>query len=298
MQRPPADIPSDPQIAAALVSDQHPSLAAPVTLTAEGWDNVIYRLGDDLAVRLPRRAVAIPLLLNEQRWLPGLAAVLPVTIPAPVAVGVPSDAFPWPWSIIRWVEGAGLDEVDAETRDAVADSFADTLLALHRPAPHGAPHNPVRGVPLVARTATWAGYRSRAGLSDSELDVIEAALADGLDAELHPGPPVWVHGDPHPANTVVDPATGTLVALLDFGDLSAGDPATDLAAAWFGFGPVGRARLIERLDADGDYDPDVWRRAKAWAAGTTLAIAAHSDDAPRMRAIADHTLIQLSHAAG
>jgi aminoglycoside phosphotransferase (APT) family kinase protein len=294
VQRPPADIPSDSQIAAALVAEQYPTLAAPVTLTAEGWDNVIYRLGDDLAVRLPRRAVAIPLLLNEQRWLPGLAAVLPVTIPAPVAVGIPSDAFPWPWSIIRWVEGPGLDEVAPETRDAVADSFADTLLALHRPAPPKAPHNPVRGVPLLARAATWDGYRSRSGLDDAALAVIEAALADGLDAELHPGPPVWVHGDPHPANTVVSAATGTLVALLDFGDLSAGDPATDLAAAWFGFGPDGRARLIERLDADGDYDPDVWRRAKAWAPGTTLAIAAHSDDSPRMRAIADHTLAQLT----
>jgi len=294
VQRPPADIPSDPALAAALVAQQHPRFSARVTLTAEGWDNTIYRLGDEHAVRLPRRAVAVPLLLNEQRWLPGLATVLPVTIPAPVAVGVPSEAFPWPWSIIRWADGPGLDQVPEQVRDAVADSFADALLALHQPAQSNAPHNPVRGVPLVARTATWAGYRERAGLDAAQWSVIDAALADGLDAEIYPGPPVWVHGDPHPANTVVDPERGILTALLDFGDLSAGDPATDLAAAWFGFGPVGRARLVERLDADGDYDPDVWRRAKAWAAGMTLAITTHSDDAPRMRAIADHTLGQLA----
>jgi aminoglycoside phosphotransferase (APT) family kinase protein len=246
-------------------------------------------------MRLPRRAVAVPLLLNEQRWLPGLASTLPVTIPAPVAVGVASEPFPWPWSIIRWADGPGLDEVDPEIRDAVADSFADALLALHQPAQANAPHNPVRGVPLVARSATWAGYRSRSGLDDAGLAVIEAALDDGLDAQIYPGPPVWVHGDLHPANTVVSVETGTLTALLDFGDLSAGDPATDLAAAWFGFGAVGRARFIERLTADGDYDADVWRRAKAWAAGMTLAIASHSDDAPRMRAIARHTLTQLAH---
>lgn len=296
MQRPPADIPSDPELAAALVTDQHPSLAAPVTRVADGWDNTIYRLGDDLAVRLPRRAVAVPLLLNEQRWLPDLAEVLPVTIPAPVAVGIPSPLFPWPWSVIRWVEGPGLDQVSETVRDAVADSFADALLALHRPAPAAAPHNPVRGVPLVARSVTWAGYRTRAGFDRARLAVLDRAVDDGLDAEIYPGPPVWVHGDPHPANTVVDPDRGILTALLDFGDLSAGDPATDLAAAWFGFGPEGRARLIERLTADGDYDADVWRRAKAWAAGMTLAIASHSDDAPRMRAIAMHTLTQLAAA--
>ncbi len=293
MHRPPSDIPSDAELAAALVAEQHPAYSAPLTAAVEGWDNAIYRLGTEYAVRLPRRAVAVPLLRNEHRWLPGLATVLPVTIPAPVAIGVESEAFPWPWSIIRWIEGRGLDEVDPTTRDAVADSYADALLALHRPAPPSAPHNPVRAVPLVARSATWAGYRSRARLGRAERAAIDRALADGLDAEIYPGSAVWVHGDPHPANSIVDEERGTLAALLDFGDLSAGDPATDLAVAWMGFGPEGRARFVERLSADGDYDADVWRRARAWAAGLALAIATHSDDAPRMRAIAAHTVIQL-----
>jgi aminoglycoside phosphotransferase (APT) family kinase protein len=292
MKRPLLDIASSAQLVARLVADQHPALAGPVVATAEGWDNTLYRLGDALVVRVPRREVAVPLLLNEQRWLPALAAALPVAIPAPVAVGVPSERFPWPWSITPWIEGAGLDELAAADRDRAVDSVAEALVALHRPAPADAPRNPVRGVPLRARVESWAGYRAQADLDAEDLARVEAALCDGLDADEWTAPPVWLHGDLHPANTLVD-AHGDLAALIDFGDLGAGDPATDLSVAWLGFGTAGRTRLISRLTASGAYDEHVWRRARAWAAGLSLAFLAHSDDAPRMAAIGRHALAQL-----
>ena len=260
-----------------------------MTLSAEGWDNTVYRLGDDFAVRLPRRAVAIPLLLNEQRWLPGLAAVLPVTIPAPVAVGVSSDAFPWPWSIIRWVEGAGSRRGDPEARDTVADSFADALLALHRPAPPGAPHNPVRGVPLVARAATWAGYRERSRLDDAASRGDRGGPRRRTRRRDLPGAAGLGARRPAPGeHVVIRPRHPDGAARLR--RPQCGRSGHRSRRRLVRLRARRAARFIERLDADGDYDADVWRRAKAWAAGMTLAIAAPLRRRPRMRAIANHTL--------
>ncbi|MEO5534582.1 MAG: aminoglycoside phosphotransferase family protein [Pseudolysinimonas sp.] len=293
MKRPPSDIRSDAALVAALVAEQHPSFAGPVDLVAGGWDNVIYRLGSGFAARLPRREVAVPLIENEQRWLPTLTTVLPVIIPSPLAVGRPTARFPWPWSIVAWIDGSGLDEVPPPVRDAAADTTADALLALHRRAPGGAPVNRVRGVPLADRLEAWRGNLAATDLDGDDLGMVEAAFAAGATAAIWDGDPVWVHGDLHPANTVVDPVRGDLVALLDFGDLCSGDPATDLALAWTGFGPEGRAQLRERLDANGSYDDAVWVRARAWAAGLAVTYLAHADDAPRMGAIARHTFTQL-----
>lgn len=293
MLRPPADIASDPALVAALIDTQHPEFAGPLVQVAEGWDNVIYRLGSRHVVRLPRREAAVALLLAEQRWLPELAPALPVAIPAPIAIGVPTALFPWPWSIGPWIEGLGLDEVLPAEADLTAGAMADTLLALHRPAPDDAPRNEVRGVPLRTRTERWAAYYAKVGLTDDVAALVEAALDGGLAASDWAAPPVWVHGDLHPANTVVS-VHGDLAALIDFGDLCSGDPATDLAIAWTGYGAAGRAVLRDRLTASGAYGADVWARARAWAAGLSLAFLAHADDAPRMGAIARHAFAQLA----
>src|SRR4051812_29526430 len=99
VKMPAAEIEISVELVAALVDAQHPDLAAPLRQVANGWDNVIFRLGEDLAVRLPRRAVAATLIENEQRWLSVLAPELPVPVPVPVRIGTPSAAFGWPWSI-------------------------------------------------------------------------------------------------------------------------------------------------------------------------------------------------------
>src|SRR5947199_9685209 len=97
---PAAAVDVDEPLVRSLLREQHPDLAGlPLQVAAFGWDNVVYRLGSELAVRLPRRAVAVPLVEHEQRWLPQLARRLPLPIPAPVRTGAPGRGYPWPWSI-------------------------------------------------------------------------------------------------------------------------------------------------------------------------------------------------------
>ncbi|WP_226925311.1 aminoglycoside phosphotransferase family protein [Georgenia thermotolerans] len=283
--KPAAEVAVDAGLVRRLLAAQHPDLAdLPLRLVASGWDNVIYRLGDDIAVRLPRRAAAAGLIEHEQRWLPVLAPRLPVAVPAPVRRGVPGHGYPWAWTVTRWMAGTTAAEAPPGERRALAEPLAAFVTALHRPAPADAPLNPVRGVPLPTRHDAVVG-RLTGGL------VPQAERAAALWAELSAtpawaGPALWLHGDLHPANLVV--ADGALAAVLDFGDLTAGDPATDLAAAWLTFDAAGRERFVRAL---GDaYDAATWRRARGWALALATALIAHSDDAPVLRAVGDHAL--------
>ncbi|WP_159796379.1 phosphotransferase, partial [Puerhibacterium puerhi] len=143
----------------ALLAEQHPDLLAhgDLVVAAHGWDNVMLRLGDDLAVRLPRRALAAHLVEHEQRALPALAARLAptgVAVPAPVRVGRPSAAlgYPWAWSVVPWLDGVGAETTPIAARTAWAPAFGAFLAALHVPdGAAGAPDNPLRGVPLAER---------------------------------------------------------------------------------------------------------------------------------------------------
>jgi aminoglycoside phosphotransferase (APT) family kinase protein len=108
-----------------------------------GWDNAVWRLGDALAIRITRRAVAVDLHRHEQRWLPVLAPELPLPVPVPVIVGVPSARFPWPWSVVPWFEG----DVAAVARPLPREARAlgAFLAALHVPAPNDVAPNPATG---------------------------------------------------------------------------------------------------------------------------------------------------------
>lgn len=281
----------------ALLREQHPDLGTrPLRIVANGWDNVMLRLGDDLAVRVPRRAAAAQLVLNEQRCLPVLAPRLPVAAPVPVRVGVPSDAvgFPWPWSVVPWIEGRSVTDVAPGERAALARPLADVMAALHVAAPADAPENPVRGVPLATREAP---FRDRVGsgvVPDGErLLALWTRLAR---TPAWDGPPVWLHGDPHPANLVATPAgdgPARLAAVVDFGDVTSGDPASDLATAWLTFGPDARTEFRARVTELSGTDDATWDRALGWAIHLTAVFLAHSDDAPHLRAIGEHALAQV-----
>jgi aminoglycoside phosphotransferase (APT) family kinase protein len=291
MDTPAADIAVDPDLVARLLQAQHPDLAGPLNLVASGWDNAVYRLGDDLCVRLPRRQVAVELLRNEQRWLPMLAARVGVPIPAPVRLGLPTDGYPWPWTIAPWFEGTPAVDRSPAERGAIAVELAEFMARLHVPAPDDAPRSPVRGVPLESRSPA---VRER--LAGGELprsDELAALWAELVATPAWAGPPAWVHGDPHPANILLGHDPARLAAVLDFGDLNGGDPATDLAAAWMVFDADARAVFRERLDRVGGVDPDTWARARGWALNIGSAIAVHSGDSPRMAAIGTHALEQV-----
>ena len=282
METPAAEHDIDAQLVERLVGAQHPRFSAPARLVANGWDNVMFRLGDEHVARLPRRTIAATLLENEVAWLPSIAERMPVAVPTPVAVGAPGLGYPWPWYIARWFDGTPVDGTPLSARDAVADDLAAALRALHVPAPASAPPNPVRGVPLVARDAV-----ARARIHDA---VLLEAWERGLAAAPYDGPPLWLHGDLHPGNAIID--DGRLAAIIDFGDVCSGDPASDLAAAWLFFGPDGRQRFRDGLE----YDDATWLRAAAWAASFASFMLDESEAAARMSAVGRHTLQQLEAA--
>ncbi|MGW5570501.1 aminoglycoside phosphotransferase family protein [Nocardia thailandica] len=249
----------DQDLVRALLRDQHPDLAClPLRDVDGGWDNQQWRLGEDLAVRLPRTDRAPALLDIEHAWLPVLAPRLPLPVPTPVRIGRPSARFGHPWTVARWVEGDPADRVPVTRADA-ARTLADFLAALHTPAPADAPANPVRGVPLSALPET-SGRWSALLDGDPKADRARAVLSAALAAPDHPGPPRWLHGDLHPANVIV--RGGTIAGVIDFGELCAGDPATDLSAAWLLLPPGSAARFF---DAYGPVDAATVARARGWA---------------------------------
>ncbi len=292
---PSAEITIGPALVRRLVQAQHPDLAGPLTFVSNGWDNVIYRLGDDLSVRLPRRSLAVDLIRNEQRWLPQLAARVGVPIPAPVRVGVPDAGYPWPWTITPWFDGRPATDIPVHDRGDIAVDLAQFMLGLHVPAPADAPRNPVRGVPLRTRTAA---VRQRLGSGAIPYATeLRAVWEELVEAPVWDGPALWLHGDPHPANVLIgrDPVDGRsrLAAVIDFGDVTSGDPATDLAAGWLIFDADARATFRAHIERHGGADPDTWARARGWALNMGTAIAAHSDDHAGMAAIGRHALEQV-----
>jgi len=295
--RPAAEVDVTADLVRALLTAQHPDLAGlPLDVVANGWDNVVLRLGDELAVRVPRRELAAALVRHEQEWLPVLAPRLPVPVPAPVRVGLPSDgstgpAFPWSWSVVPWFDGLSALAVDPALRRTFAVDLAAFLTALHIPAPPEAPLNPFRGVPLAARDASVRERLASGQVPD------DGALLDLwsrlVEVPAWDGPAVWLHGDLHPANLVLAPGDHRLGAVVDFGDMTSGDPATDLATAWMTFDAVGRRTFREAVTARRGTDDATWARARAWALVLGTAFAAHSDDDPAFASLAAHTLAQV-----
>jgi aminoglycoside phosphotransferase (APT) family kinase protein len=273
---PPAEVDIDEALVRSLLRAQHPDLSdLRITLAATGWDNATYRLGEHLAVRLPRIEAAVGLLRNEQTWLPRLAPDLPVPVPAPVRVGEPGPDFPWPWSVVPWVVGRSAEHGSLSPDQAAA--FGRFLAAVHRPAPDGFPRNDYRGVP-VAQAGARVEERLRrlstrdAAPSEEVREQWRAALSAPMDV-----PDTCVHGDLHPKNIVVD--SGRLAAVLDWGDMTAGDRAVDLGAVWMLF-PLDAHEQVWR--SYGPVSAPTMRRAIGWAIffGVTLLDVGLENDPP------------------
>ncbi|MET0812524.1 MAG: phosphotransferase [Microbacterium sp.] len=251
--------------------------------TSEGWDSEVWRLGDDLAVRLPRRSLAAPLVLHEQQSLPLIGPPIEATgvrVPIPVFAGSPAGGYPWHWSIVPWFDGAAGIHVPRPQRAGWTSPLASALAALHTPAPADHPVNPVRGMPLAGRAAIvderLALLRDTRAMPGAQIDALARVWRAGVAAAPWERPAVWIHGDLHPGNLVAD--AGRLVALIDFGDVTAGDPAYDLSVAWLAFDAPARAAF--RAALDGRYDIATWTRARAWAAAIATMLVLHSDDNP------------------
>jgi aminoglycoside phosphotransferase (APT) family kinase protein len=282
---PAAEVAVDAALVRALLGDQHPDLAPfEVREVANGWDNVVFRLGDAFSVRMPRRLLGAQLIENEQRWLPGLAPSLPLPIPTPERVGVPGHGYPWRWSVCRWLPGEVAARVPPDDWAHAAQQLGAFLAALHRPAPPDAPANPYRGVPLADRDDVT---RERIAVLGNAIDRdrVLALWGQAVAASCWSDAPVWIHGDPHPANVLVH--QGRISAVIDFGDITGGDPATDLALAWTLL-PVDTRTVFRR--AAGTVDDATWMRARGWALAHGLACLATSADNPLMLAIGRRTI--------
>lgn len=288
---PAPDLVIDDALVGALLAEQAPDLGElPRVPLGTGWDNALFRLGDGLVARLPRREASSRLVNHEVRWLPELAVGLDVDLPLPVFVGEPSAAYPWTWSVVNMIPGDAATTVPVAERTAFAEQLADALWCLHLPAPADAPLNPWRGVSLAQEMfdrrvhERVSGHRYAGDLLARWESWSQAPEFDGVDT--------WVHGDLHPSNIIVGPDR-RLAGIVDWGDLTAGDPATDLATAWLTFDAAGRRRFVDRIDDGGLMDAATWQRARAWALYLGLTLATGNDDAPDLAAVGTHALEQL-----
>jgi len=290
---PAAEVDVSADLVRRLLADQHPDLARlPVEFLANGWDNELYRVGDGLVARLPRRALGAQIIKNEQRWLPGLAPRLPLPIPRPERTGVPACGYPYSWSVVPYLPGVPAAEASSFDPAAAAAAVGGFLGALHVPAPADAPANPFRGVPLAERASTFAANLALL-VGQVDRDAVLRAWVAALTAPGYGGPPVWLHGDLHPANILVNDAK--VSGVIDFGDITAGDPASDLSVAWMLLplschGIFWSAYQAASGRAGGPADDALRARARGWALNLAVVFLAHSEDNPVLRQVGRRTL--------
>ncbi|MCB0163359.1 MAG: aminoglycoside phosphotransferase family protein [Anaerolineae bacterium] len=246
------EIETNESLVRRLLSAQFPQWAdlPIVPVPSAGTDNALYRLGDDLAVRLPRIDWAIGQVEKEHKWMPRLAPLLPLTIPMPLEKGQPGEGYPWEWSIYKWLKGrnATLEQI-ADPIQAAVD-LAEFILALQgidsTDGPDAIEHK-LRGAPLATRDrGTRDAIAAMNGMIDSETAI--AIWETALEVPAWGGSPVWFHGDLLPGNLLFE--NGQLRAVIDFGGLGVGDPACDLITAWALFSGESRATFRSVLGVD------------------------------------------------
>jgi aminoglycoside phosphotransferase (APT) family kinase protein len=273
------DVSTAPEVVRALVAGQFPRWAelALVPVADPGMDNMTYRLGDDMLVRLPRYPRWENQVHREQRWLPVLAPHLPLAVPMPLAQGEPGAGYPFPWSVYEWLPGArATPETLADTR-AAALALAGFLVALRGVDAAGGPppewSNGFRGVGMgderdspIVESRVRPKIAELAGLTDT--DVLTELWEASLSAPPWSAAPVWVHGDPAPNNLLA--RGGELSAVIDFGTLAVGDPATDLIAAWTFVNAADR----EAFRTHYAVDDATWTRGRGWGMVASLPTAA------------------------
>lgn len=266
------EIPADEAVVRSLLRSQRPDWSSlSLAPAGAGTDNTMFRLGDELLVRLPRTADKARSLNKERAWLPRLGPLLPRQIPEPVYAGEPAPEFPLPWSIYRWIDGA---EVSASTVQDWATFGADLATFVHE----------LHDIDVMgaARTGDLSWYRGGT-LKDCAEDIsayfedCRAVRDDDLDVETleqlwraatelpgPAGPHVWLHGDLRPANLLA--VRGRLHAVIDFGCLSVGFPAAEHAPVWDLPRPA-RQAYWNAMNLDGP----TWIQARAWAIAVGVA---------------------------
>ena len=289
------EIPIDVELVRGLVSRAMPAYAdAPIRrLASSGSTNVLFRLGEDLLVRLPRQPGGSATISKEAEWLPVVGPLLPVAVPDVVAVFRPDSAYPEHWSVVRWIEGAHPDVVDPDTaadprREILARNLVAVLHALrHAQLPTGANNLPqlqsYRGEPLATMDETTRENLEHCrAVEGFEFD-LDAAEQIWTEAMALPGvadrpAPRWYHGDLAAENLLM--RHEALTAILDFGSLAVGDPTVDLVVAWEVLDPPARELFRKQVGVD----DATWLRGRAWALSISLMIWYYWTTMPKRRA--------------
>jgi aminoglycoside phosphotransferase (APT) family kinase protein len=261
-------IDSNAALVHSLLSVQFPRWAnlSIEAVRSTGTDNALYRLGNEMVVRMPLRPSATHSIDKEHRWLPLMAQQLPVQIPVPIARGEPTGEFPWPWSVVSWIDGTDATAATKFHHRTPID-IAHVVAALHSIDPTGGPEpDPEfgRGVPLANRDrlTRWA-IDELGTMIDYEAAITLWECA--VEVPEWDRPAVWVHGDIASGNILV--RDGRVVAVIDWGCLGVGDPACDLIIAWEMFDPIARHLFRSELEVD----DATWERGRGWALSTAVA---------------------------
>jgi aminoglycoside phosphotransferase (APT) family kinase protein len=226
-------------------------------VSSTGTDNAIFRLGDQLGLRLPRIGWAEQQIAWEGEWLPRIAPELPVEVPEPLAIGQPAEGYPFPWLVFRWLDGDDMQHLQDVDFNQLARDIAAFVSALEA--------IDATDVPLGGR------HGGRMGSDDQTVRACVHALRDEIDAAralsvweaaLRAGPwrnsPLWVHGDLLPGNVIV--RDGRVTGIIDWSSAGAGDPACELMVAW-ALPPEARALYRSLLE----FDEPTWARARGMA---------------------------------
>ena len=258
-----------------------------------GTDNQLFRLGEDLLVRMPRIAGPAETVLFEHTWLPRIAPHLSLPIPAPVALGLPGAGYPWHWTVVPWIEGANPtpETFDLEEWAVSLGSFVKECRAV--PGLGGPVKTEGRGAPLGALDPWVQEWTARADPAEVSRDAVLAVWADALAAPAYDGEPCWFHGDLHEGNLLV--ADGRLAAVIDWGAAGRGDPAIELNAMW-GYLPESAADLYR---ATVGLDEAAYRRARGFALAPSISASTYyRETAPEIARGALETVRRLIASLG
>lgn len=279
----------DEALARRLIAGQFPQWAAlPLRFVeSAGTVHALYRLGDDLVMRLPRLEVAASELDREFTWLPRLAPLLPVAVPQPLERGQPTDDYPAPWSVYRWLPGEPPVPGQLADPDTLARDLAAFITALSQLDLPGAPVS-ARGSRSLASIDGFTRFSM--GQSHGLIDVAAATAAweGALRLPAWDGRAVWVHADLLPGNLLMH--GGQLSAVIDFGSLGLGDPACELVGAWSLFPAATRARFRSLLRVDGT----TWARGRSFALAIALqGLPYYQESNPAFARLARHMVAEV-----
>lgn len=260
-----------------LIQEQFPQWAHLTIKPVEqsGWDNITFRLGEEMLIRLPSGQEYAEQVLKEQKWLPFLAQHLSCAIPHPICLGKPSEKYPFHWSIYQWIPGSNADTLLVSEQPQFAQDIAGFLKELHAIDTKG---GPLPGAHNFWRGASPSIYNTETQLALTQLkEIINVNVAAQVwESAIHCSAwhknPVWIHGDFSIGNILID--KGHLVAVIDFGCLGIGDPACDLVIAWNFLTPESRALFKSHLGLDSD----TWARARGWGMWKALITLAAFED--------------------